>query len=619
MPPSPGTPLFPVSPERMNQQKLTASPSLPSDLADLAKGTSRHYRNLSTASDVQSKVAVFNNLTRESTSQRLATDAALKRAILGREEAESELHGARSQLTESRDRERRVGERLESLFEELAIAKERQAHERGVFEKEVRRARKEAFRASSALVKVQEELKTVRGDSKGLKEELRTEKTSRANAEQANFELEYKLAGMTEELNMLREKVKLMDEEKKSKALVQALDENKENNQPPMTQDEIDAFWEKTPKREEPATKQKSPSRKNRFSRKASPREDPEPKDPDRWRFPGRRSFMPTFDSDESEGDEDQDDIDALKSNLRHERRQREGAEQMVHFLKMECQFQRCSCRIAEAQGTRYIHDHEWDQEVKKMEEERRSRAEGQTSAVNNPATQEAEEVTHPTEEESASEAQPNPVLDPEPEPEPLISFSPTTGTFHTVSSPITKESQVEDLPLYSPQASSSKTSTQPAPEPLTSPPPSPKPPPALPESSPESPNELEQAPLLEASPAFSPPPIRIPTSFATPSSKSSRLLLATPHRAPHTTAAPTRVITNTITTTIPLAIAADDVFSPAEGATPITRAEALEQIRARRGRARSFAMNGAGPRRGLLGTPGKEERRDISAPAGKC
>src|SRR6266536_2088634 len=143
VPPPPGAPLLPISPERMNQQKLTASPSLPSDLAELAKGTSRHHRNLSAASDVQSKVAAFNNLTRESNSQRLASDAAVKRAILGREEAESELHGARAQLTESRDRERRVGERLESLFEELATLKERQTHERAVFEKEVRRARKE--------------------------------------------------------------------------------------------------------------------------------------------------------------------------------------------------------------------------------------------------------------------------------------------------------------------------------------------------------------------------------------------------------------------------------------------------------------------------------------------
>jgi hypothetical protein len=616
VPASPGTPLFPISPERMNQQKFTASPSLPSDLAELAKSPSRHNRNFSTASDVQSKVAAFNQLTRETSSQRLATDAALKRAIVGREEAESELHGARAQLSEARNRERRVGERLESLFEELATSKERQTHERAVFEKEVRRARKEAFKAGSTLVKVQEELKAAREDARGLKEQLRTEKTSRANAEQANFEMEYKLTGMTEELNTLREQIKAMGEEKKSEQIVKDLGDQSETQMVTVTQEEMDAFWDKIPQE---SASHKSSSRKNRFTRQASPREDAEPEPSGKWRFPGRRSFKPNFDSDESEGDED--DIDMLKSQLRQEKRQRESAEQMVHFLKMECQFQRCSCRIAEAQGTRYVHDHEWDMEVQRMERERQEPAEAKPAETNDQIDEELESTqivlkVQPDTQGDAHEG-------PDGATEPLIGFSPTTGTFHTIISPAVKESHSEE-PL---EQICEDVSSEPAPsvpddlEPRT---PSTMTAPIIPLSSPvnavDTIEESEQLSSAICSPVVSPEPVRVPTVFATPSAKSSRPLQMTPHRAPYTTAAPTRIITNTITMAIPLAVAADDVFSPAERATPITREQALEQIRARRGRARSFVLNGAGVRRGLLGgTPGKEERRDISAPAGKC
>jgi hypothetical protein len=55
--------------------------------------------------------------------ERKANDAALKRAMLGREEAESEMRryreearALRRQIEEGKDRERKVGERLESVM-----------------------------------------------------------------------------------------------------------------------------------------------------------------------------------------------------------------------------------------------------------------------------------------------------------------------------------------------------------------------------------------------------------------------------------------------------------------------------------------------------------------------
>lgn len=120
-PASPGTPLFPVSPERVNRQLLPQSPSAPSNLQSQNDPfTSHHSRTLST--DVQGKVAQFNNLAKEDNQKRKDNEAALRRAVLGREEAENETKRfreenriLRKEIEEARARERKVGERLEGM------------------------------------------------------------------------------------------------------------------------------------------------------------------------------------------------------------------------------------------------------------------------------------------------------------------------------------------------------------------------------------------------------------------------------------------------------------------------------------------------------------------------
>lgn len=112
-PGSPGTPLFQVSPERVNQQRYepSASPSI---------GVGCHSRE----SSVHEKVAKFDSLASQSKAlERKAADAALKRAMLGREEAESEMRRyreevrtLRKQIEEGNARERKVGERLETVM-----------------------------------------------------------------------------------------------------------------------------------------------------------------------------------------------------------------------------------------------------------------------------------------------------------------------------------------------------------------------------------------------------------------------------------------------------------------------------------------------------------------------
>ena len=127
LPPSPGTPLFPISPNRQ-QLPLMQSPSLPTNVADHINDP--FYSGLSSRASfgVQDKVAQFNNLTKENESPRhRERDAALRRAMLGREEAETEIRrlrdesrALRREVEEGKQREMKVGARLEAVMVRLA-------------------------------------------------------------------------------------------------------------------------------------------------------------------------------------------------------------------------------------------------------------------------------------------------------------------------------------------------------------------------------------------------------------------------------------------------------------------------------------------------------------------
>lgn len=112
-PGSPGGPLQAVTADRVNQQRERES-------------VFSHLRGGSRDNSVHDKISQFNNLSVTMQSKQLerkTADAALKRAMLGREEAETELRRYREEnknlrkaIDEGKDRERKVGERLESLM-----------------------------------------------------------------------------------------------------------------------------------------------------------------------------------------------------------------------------------------------------------------------------------------------------------------------------------------------------------------------------------------------------------------------------------------------------------------------------------------------------------------------
>ncbi|KAI0107097.1 hypothetical protein GGR51DRAFT_166724 [Nemania sp. FL0031] len=208
------TPLQPLSPDRANHQNPM--------LASLRSTAQRD-------SDVHDKIRQFNNLAHlppNATSmskqlERKTADAALRRAMVGREEAESEMRrwreearALRRQVDEGRERERKVGERLETVMESYGRAKETYSHTQAIWEKEIRRARKETFKSQSTILKLQEELKSARVTSKSAEECLEREKELSKAREQEAFAARYQLVGLQQELDRAQERITFLEEER---------------------------------------------------------------------------------------------------------------------------------------------------------------------------------------------------------------------------------------------------------------------------------------------------------------------------------------------------------------------------------------------------------------------
>ncbi|KAI0193581.1 hypothetical protein EV127DRAFT_246356 [Xylaria flabelliformis] len=216
-PGSPGanaTPLQPISPDRVNQQ----NPMLAS-----IRNSAQRDRD----SDVHDKIRQFNNLSHLQAAsmskqlERMTADAALKRAMIGREEAETEMRryreearALRKQVDEGRERERKVGERLETVMENYGRAKETYSHTQAIWEKEIRRARKETFKSQSSILKLQEELKSARIAIKSTEECLEREKDLSKAREQEAFAARYQLVQLQQDLDTARERIVFLEEER---------------------------------------------------------------------------------------------------------------------------------------------------------------------------------------------------------------------------------------------------------------------------------------------------------------------------------------------------------------------------------------------------------------------
>ncbi|KAL6705624.1 hypothetical protein ACN47E_006571 [Coniothyrium glycines] len=141
-----------------------------------------------------------------------------------------------------------------------------------------------------------------------------------------------------------------------------------------------------------------------------------------------------------------------IQQELATERRLREKAEEQIEFMKMECQFQCCSCRIAENQGKQYIHDDTYSEEMQHIkmavpmltppsshhEDDLMDGVivEEEVIEVKRPFTPLSDMATIPqqaaeekkTDGQSVQQAIPDDMV---------VAFSPSTGTFRSVPSPV--------------------------------------------------------------------------------------------------------------------------------------------------------------------------------------
>lgn len=433
------------------------------------------------------------------------------------------------------------------MQEELQRNKETQSHAQALYEKEVRRARKEAFKSSSALVKTQEELKSARNKFTLMREEVEVQRRKVDTREQEAFAAQYQLAGLQEEVESLRQQKRIIEDERdvlktslKEEEIARIAAEGKIALPLSIEGEEF-----------------------------ASPKKSRVAKDD---------SFKENIDP--QAGDE-HTELEAARNELRMERRLRQRMDDQIHFMKMECQFQCCSCRVAERQGVKFLHDGISSTKAGLPtasildDDDSNQKAAAIEEGKDDPFVDHvAPAVHHHHQQQHLSP----PALD---DSEPLIKFSPTTGTFYKTPSPPKHDTRTQRDHSPSPPPSSPQT---PPPTsfsdhlPPTSPPLTPPP----------------------------PPPHHATTAACTPF----------PHHAIPSlqSSTQTHTIIKTTTTIVPLASTPAPLSIPPSALYPtMTREEALEQIRARRGRARSIASHQGTPKRVLL--PGVE-RRDISAPA---
>ncbi|KAL4975645.1 hypothetical protein BDW66DRAFT_137008 [Aspergillus desertorum] len=506
---SPSKALNPLSPERMNQQTMPNSPSSGSDALRM------HRKSQRGLSDVQARVAYLNNLSRGGSpggttgSTSTGGTAALQRAILGREEAESALARVSSQLSEAQSRERRISERLESLLEELQSAKERQAHERLVFEKEIRKARKEAFRAGSALVKAQEELKHMRAEAKELSQEVQSEREAKEKAKQEAFERAYAIAGLTEELEEVKGKLRAAETKNKAITLqhARARDVKKQEvNRMSLAEGDLALLLTpspRKPKRPSDALGEELTQGPTQELAKPSPlaHQDTPPKKLIKLSDPISPRYSHQF--EENPPLTVQELVDRLQMELRWEKNERINAEKDVEFMQLQCMFQMCACRELEnleseawakkqaratqKQEPQYTvedcvnpeessHQQSTDKPTSIEPSEKEARQEElqketqERDAQEEPQQLKAQEAPQGSEspQEEIKEEQPreDQIMEDEVQQEvgePLITFSPVTGTFRTVPSPIrSPQKQPQEFNLHELQLSPVKIQTRP-------------------------------------------------------------------------------------------------------------------------------------------------------------
>lgn len=350
-----------------------------------------------------------------------------------------------------------------------------------------------------------------------------------------------------------------------------------------------------------------------------------------------------------------------LQQELETEKRLRMRAQDQIDFMKMECQFQCCSCRIAENKGKKYIHDESHAAEMQRIKMSVPILTPPPSSHGNDqmedkiiqqehidhsrPITPPSNDLVRSKQEIDSSEPMCDSTILKQPQvtdPEAIVTFSPSTGTFRSVPSPVKVTAPTDiSTPVSAPQLDLSAATG------MTT------------ESSPWTPDA--HSTMIPTEPA-SPPALQADLHEEAPRSDRTEKKLVdisihedvivdsddedvgppTPTHEPSGPATPYLTRTITTTTTIPMHFSpATPAFKPGRGPMtpstvahapsnartpvlgelslnklPFDREAALEAIRERRGRARSMAAGHGTPMKQMV--EGVKDRRDISAPVSR-
>lgn len=186
----------------------------------------------------------------------------------------------------------------------------------------MRKARKEAFKSSSQVLKLQDELKSTRNTLRITQSGFDLEKQKLQRKEQERFEMEYKLIPLQEQVDQLKQRLKIAEEER------EALKTNlKEEEVARIAAEGMIAL---------PATESMD------LDLMSSPRKAPSPQKT-------RAMFEVLEEDKENMGGVAKKASEArrLAEDLQREKIMREHAEEMVDFLRAECMFKCCGCRHA--------------------------------------------------------------------------------------------------------------------------------------------------------------------------------------------------------------------------------------------------------------------------------
>lgn len=468
-----------------------------------------------------------------------------------------------------------VETRLTAKQDEFATFKETQTSQLSVYEKEVRKLRKEAFKSSSAVLKLQEELKSTRNSLRITQSGFDMEKRKVQQREQQTFDAQYQMVALQEELDRLKTHVKTVEQEK-------------------------DAL--KTSLKEEEVARIAA---EGMIALPLGNQEDDDLMSPQvvRRRSPHKRPQSPLSDDKENAGvvTKKMVEMKQVIEQLRLEKTKREDAEELAEFLRLECSFKCCTCRSRSTSG------HDLSLKSKPFAEALEDIRRTMRSVITPPASESIEGAIS----DSAVLIKPEPEAEPEIEAEmkDVEMAQPEEATLeHESVRSMTMTGDEVDRDEHCRDAANDEAIVD--------------------DEEPNAPYPTPAEPPLRSSRAITPVASTIKVPLA-PSSPQTPGLIATPAR-PHGS-----VRTITTTTTIPMQFTPakptfhvgdaenipPTVMSPQRdrsGSAPtFDRAAALAAIAYRRGRAKSIADGQMTPRKQMLeGQVSIKDRRDISAPA---